>query len=58
VRVVPPGDTCSGSGIRGAWRLAARVPRQAVWKHILPNGSSVAPSNNVKAEWLFAFGCA
>jgi len=30
VWIVPPSDTYSGSGIRGAWCLAARVPRQAV----------------------------
>jgi len=32
VRVVLPGDTYKNSSIRGAWRLKARVPRQAVWK--------------------------
>jgi len=34
VSVVPPSDTCRNSSIRGAWRLAARVPRQEVWKRI------------------------
>jgi len=32
IRVVLPGDTCKKSSIRGSSRLAARVPRQAVWK--------------------------
>jgi len=32
IRVVPPYDTCRNNTIRGAWRLAARVPRQVVWK--------------------------
>jgi len=36
IRVVPPGDTCRNSSIKGAWRLAARVPRQAVWKLFAP----------------------
>jgi len=32
IRVVPPDDACGNNSIRGAWRLAAHVPRQAVWK--------------------------
>jgi len=32
IRVVPPEDACGNSSIRGTWRQAARVPRQAVWK--------------------------
>jgi len=54
VRVVPPGDTCRGRESKGAWRLAACGPRQAVWKHISPVGSEAVSSNNTKAEALFA----
>jgi len=32
ISVVPPGDACGNSSIKGTWRLVARVPRQAVWK--------------------------
>jgi len=32
VRVVPLGDVCSVGVSSGATRLAARVPRQAIWK--------------------------
>jgi len=28
VRVIPPGDTCINSNIKGAWRLTALVPCQ------------------------------
>jgi len=32
VKVVLPGDICRGKVCSGAWRLATRVLRQAVWK--------------------------
>jgi len=44
VRVILPGNT-SRQWHQGAWRLAARVPRQAVWKRGSPDGLGVAPSN-------------
>jgi len=30
VRVIPPGDVYNVSGLRGAWRVVAHVPRQVV----------------------------
>jgi len=39
VKAVPPGDTCKGKVCKGAWCLAVRVPRQAVWKHVALGGS-------------------
>jgi len=45
VRVVPPGDTCGNTNIRGAWRLTARVPRQAVWKPYASGDSCAMPGN-------------
>jgi len=41
------------NGIRGAWHLAARVSRQAVWKQGSPSGSRAAPSDNAEAKALF-----
>jgi len=46
IRVVPPGDTYNGNGIKGTWRLVTLVPRQVVWKHILPSGLRAAPDDN------------
>jgi len=43
VRVASLGDTCRNSGNKGAWRLTARVPRQAIWKCVSPSGSRAAP---------------
>jgi len=57
VRVVPPGDTCRSSGLRGAWRLAARVPHQAFWKRVSPCDSRVAPGDNVEAGLVLWFAC-
>ncbi|QCD93736.1 hypothetical protein DEO72_LG5g1812 [Vigna unguiculata] len=42
VRLVPQGDVFEGSDTNGAWRLATRVPRQAVWKCISPSSSGAA----------------
>jgi len=49
VRVVPPGDTCRNSSIRSAWRLTARIPRQAVWKRVSHGDSGAAPGDDAKA---------
>jgi len=32
METVPPGGSCRICDLWGAWRLAVRVPRQAVWK--------------------------
>jgi len=45
VRVIPPGDTRRNSSIRGAWRLAARVPCQAGWKSFAPGDSCGVPGH-------------
>ena len=60
IRVVPPSDTCGNNSIRGAWRLVARVPRQAVWKPFVPGDSYGAPGDFlIKQTLCFAcFGCA
>ncbi|QCE14478.1 hypothetical protein DEO72_LG11g1479 [Vigna unguiculata] len=50
VRVASPGDTCRNNGKKGAWRLAARVPRHTVWKHVSPVGLAAAPNNIVEVE--------
>ena len=42
MRLVPQGDVFEGSDTNGAWRLATRVPRQAVWKCISPSSSGAA----------------
>jgi len=53
VRVVLPGEVCNVSVLLGAWRLAACVPRQAVWKHISPSGSTAALGYNTMAKaWI------
>jgi len=58
VKVVSPCEVCNVSGLQGVWRLARRVPRQAVWKHVLPSGSEAAPGDIAKAEFVLAcFGC-
>jgi len=41
------------NGIKGACRLAIRVPRQTVWKHISPSGSGAVPGDIVEAETEF-----
>jgi len=43
------GDTYKNSGNKGAWRLAARVPRQAIWKRIVLGDLWVVPGDTVKA---------
>jgi len=53
VRVASPGDTCRNNGKKGAWRLAARVPRHTVWKHVSPVGLAAAPNNIVEVEVVF-----
>ena len=50
MRVVPPGDTYSSSGMRGAWRLAVRVPHQAVWKCVSPGDLGAVPGDIAEAE--------
>jgi len=45
IRVVLLDDTCRNSSIRGAWCLAARVPRQAVWKPFAPGDLCGAPND-------------
>jgi len=45
IRVVPPGDACGNSSIRGTWRLTARVPRQAVWKPFASGDSCGEPDD-------------
>jgi len=45
IRVVPPGDACRNSSIRGTWRLTARVPRQTVWKPFASGDSCGVPSD-------------
>jgi len=37
-------------GIRGAWRLAARVPHQEVWKWVSLGGYRSTPGDNTVAE--------
>jgi len=32
METIPPGGSCRNCELWGAWRLAVRVPRQAVWK--------------------------
>jgi len=39
VRTVPPGGCCRLCNFLSAWRLAVRVPRQAVWELIAPSGT-------------------
>jgi len=37
--------TLADNGIKGAWQLAACVPRQAaVWKQVSPGGGHMPPS--------------
>jgi len=45
IRVVPPGDACGNTSIRGTWRLIARVLRQAVWKPFVSGDSCGVPSD-------------
>jgi len=47
--VVSPGDVCNISVLRGAWRMAARVPHQAVWKRVSPGGFGPALNDNAEA---------
>jgi len=47
MKVVPPGDTCRGRVCSGAWRLAACVPRQAIWKHVALDDSWIALDDSV-----------
>jgi len=54
VKVVPPSNTYRRSMYIDAWRLAARVPCQAVWKRVSPSGSGAALGDNAEAEALFA----
>ena len=49
VRDVPPSDSCRGSGCRGAWGPAVRVPRQVVWKCVTPGDLRTAPSDIAEA---------
>jgi len=46
IRVVPLGDTCENNSIRGAWHLAARVPRQGVWKPFALGDSCGMPGDS------------
>ena len=43
METVPPGGSCRSCDLWGAWRLAARVPRQAVWKLAAPGGTCPPP---------------
>jgi len=52
VRVFPPGDVCKVKGFKGAWCLAARGVRQAVWKRVSPGSSEAAPGDNVEVDNL------
>jgi len=45
IRVVPQGDTCRNSSIRGASCLAIRVPCQTVWKPFAPCDSCGVPGD-------------
>jgi len=45
IRIVSLGDACGNSSIRGTWRLAPRVPRQAVWKPFASGDSCGAPGD-------------
>jgi len=49
VRIVSQGDTCRNSSIRGAWRLTARVPCQAVWKRVSHGDSEAVLGVDAKA---------
>jgi len=40
------------SGNRGAWRLAACVPRQAIWRRVSPGGLEVVPGDNAEIKPL------
>jgi len=53
VECVPPSGTCNDRGSQGAWRLAARVARQTVWKRVSLGGSRVTPNDIAKAEIVF-----
>jgi len=46
VGTFPPGGCCRlCNSFGGAWRLAARVPRQAVWKLAVPGGTCPPPGD-------------
>jgi len=50
VKVIPPGDTRTDNVYCGAWRLAVRVPRQAVWKLVAPSELRTTPGDMSVAE--------
>ncbi|QCE00509.1 hypothetical protein DEO72_LG7g1799 [Vigna unguiculata] len=50
IGVASSGDVCKVKGFKGAWCLAARGVRQAVWKRVSPGSSEAAPGDNVELE--------
>jgi len=53
VRVVPLGESCRVKGIKGVWRLVARVPRYAVWKRVSPSAAPESAGDIAEAENMF-----
>ena len=53
VGTVPPGGSCRLYDSWGAWRLAARVPRQAVWKLVAPSGTCPPPGDFILLQLEF-----
>ena len=50
------GDSCRDSEGWGAWRLAARVPRQTIWRPVAPGDSRVASGDTVRQRYFACFG--